>query len=248
MGNPISAKPRHLSGQFKTNFSILMRRFGRIFFFAIIGLILVWVLNTVFTRFFKLQEIKVIGDNVNIEVNPSKLENNLFFIDTLSLEKELKLNYPQIKTIRISKQFPSNLIIFVVLKRPVAVLKTDRRSVLIDPDGIIVGTKPSENSKLPNFLFDLPDVPDGTKLSDNTVQTALRLVSRLPDDLRSGNITIIEKAWLQLEIGKTSIFIDPNQPIDPAVTTLQTLLARFRMKGAMPTSIDLRFDKPVVIF
>jgi cell division septal protein FtsQ len=188
----------------------------------------------------------VIGSDVSIIVDKNKLGDNLVLLNTDALRKQLLGEYIQLDDISLSKRLPHSLILDIKFKKPVARIITDKRIAVIDKNGIVITGYREEFSHLPVLNFGVHDVPDGTVIDKPEVRTSLSFLEQLPSGIAIDEMTIQNGQTLQAKMGKTSIFIDLNTAINPAVSTLQTLLAGFRMKGTMPTSIDLRFDKPII--
>jgi hypothetical protein len=224
------------------------RRDRKIIISVVLILVLTGFSYILFTHLFRLTEIRVIGDNVRIEVDRQKLTDNLLLLDTAAIRKQLLADNIQIGDIQITKSYPHTLVIAITFKSPIARIRTDKRIALIDSGGIVIATDTHADGILPLIDFNVQDVPDGTRITNPDVAAALALVGGVPAGFAIDEVITAESGVLRAVSGKTSILFEPNTPIGPMLSTLQTLMTGFRMKGTVPASIDLRFDKPVVQF
>lgn len=197
--------------------------------------------------FFRIRQIEVIGHNVTVTVEEDILEKNLLFFPTSVLKKKLLSDNALLSDVLISKKLPHTLVIEPVIRRPIAQLVSGPRRVLLDKDGIIIGNVTGENS-LPVLLFETPSVPIGTKVIDKRVLTALEFLSQYDNVLDIRLIESYQDMSIVLKHEKMDIYITQNANISLTMATLQTLLTGFRIRGTLPTTVDLRFSKPVVTF
>jgi hypothetical protein len=189
----------------------------------------------------------VIGQNIKVAIDQKKMVGNLILLDSNEVKREILSANNQLENVVIRKSYPHTLVLEVIFKTPVAKLVTHKRNVTVDCHGVIIGLV-HNSEKLPSVQINIPDIPDGETISDTSVHSAISFLCHLPTNIRISQITKVDDQTLSAEMGKSSILFDPNSDIGGTVSTLQTLLARFRMKSDMPTRIDLRFDKPVVTY
>jgi cell division septal protein FtsQ len=227
------------------SFSIFIRKFGKISLTLLILFTITFILYTLFIQLFKLKEIQVFGENVNLQVNQQKLPENLIFLNTSVIEKQLANKYPQIDIIHLQKRYPHTLLITIRFKKAVAQILGGNQRFFVDANGIVLGI-PKPGDRLPVINIPISDISQGEEITDINILKCLKFIKNLPMEIQVKEITMPDTQTIRADIDKTSIIIDQSTPIGPAVTTLQRLITGFRMKGTMPVYIDLRFDKPII--
>lgn len=185
-------------------------------------------------KIFRIDTMFVVGDAASIALNERLLVKNLLFFPTEAFRASLLSNNPLLKDVRITKKFPDGLLIELVTRKPIAVVSRDGSLVPVDEDGSLV-----ENGEIEN----LPRV----FLEEPALGQALQFIAECAP-LAVSEITIHDSTSLRAAIGTTDIYFPQSGDIREKVTTLQTLFDQFRIKGTLPATIDLRFDKPVVTF
>jgi hypothetical protein len=124
---------------------------------------------------------------------------------------------------------------------------SDRRLVLVDRTGIVLSDGET-GGKLPRIILPTDPMRVGEKLKDTRVAVALAFIEGLGTFSPVTSMEWQEGWYFLAKVGKTDIFIPQDKPMSGLLATLQTLLAGFRIKGTLPTVVDLRFDKPIVKF
>ncbi|MBI3577717.1 FtsQ-type POTRA domain-containing protein [Candidatus Gottesmanbacteria bacterium] len=223
--------------------SVALRKFGRP---AILGIAVLLGSGAVFwlvTGAFALTTVEVVGDGVGIIIDQQKLPKNLLLLPTDKLEASLRYAYPLLASVRVTKRYPHTLVIATATRKPIVRIG----NFLLDKEGIVVDEKNSSEG-LP--LLDLPvaTMTVGSKLSDPAVVTALGLVAKINPAIAMERIAINDSTSLIAKSATTDILFTQDANAASIATTLQTLFDGFRIKGTLPTRIDLRFDKPVVTF
>jgi cell division septal protein FtsQ len=197
-------------------------------------------------QYFTLRKIDVIGDGIHIAIDQSKIEDNLLFIRPERMKSDIISNNNQIEDVTIRKRYPDTLVLSVVLRKAIARLTTTSRTVIIDSKGIVLGYARSGSYDLPLMAFGVADVQDGIQITETSVLSAIALLKDVSPTTPFSSLYLPDSSSIRAIYGKTSILFPLKSQYSTSATTLQTLIARFRMKGSMPTTIDLRFDKPVI--
>lgn len=202
-----------------------------------------WAVNTVFI----IRSIEVVGAGVGISVDPEKMPRNLLFFPVERVKNDLLRDYPTIAMITMKKKYPGTLIIMATLRVPKAIVSTGNSTYAIDKEGVVIEEYP-EKTLLPIIRIDAPPVPLGKRVTDPRVIAALSFLQETEGSIAITRITSAEGDTLQATDGVMNILFPQKSDIQAVARTLQTMLVGFRIKGALPASIDLRFDKPVVTF
>lgn len=208
-----------------------------------VSALLSWIVNTVFT----IRSIEVVGEGVHISVDPEKMPRNLLFFPVERVKNDLLRDYPTIASITIKKKYPGTLVVTATVRVPKAIVNALNDTYTIDKEGIVLESFP-EKVGLPLIWIDAPPVPLGKRVTDSRVTAALAILRETEGIIMLTRITSEEGDTLLATDGEMNIFFPQKSDIHAIVRTLQTMLVGFRIKGALPASIDLRFDKPVVIF
>jgi cell division septal protein FtsQ len=200
-----------------------------------------WGLNVAFT----LRQIEVVGDPVKLEVDKDRLAKNLVFLQTGKLEKELLDSYPLIGSVTFSKSFPSTLVVHVKLRQAYAYLLSDGHIYQLDREGIVIADF-DRGDGLPRMYYNVGIRSIGSKVTDPRVLGTLLFLTNLPEGIAIESLTEKDSASIQASMGHTNIFLPQKGDLKDKAGTLQTIVMGFRIKGTLPTVIDLRFDKPIV--
>ena len=197
-------------------------------------------------RLFQIKHILVSGDPAKVEVNAKQFVGNMIFFQSDAVIAEIKEENPLIKTIEIRKHFPSTLELVVYKRQPIARLQTNTALVGIDEEGVVTDMLGSDT--LPVILIDVPLVRMGAMMKDEAVKQSVTILVHASSYMHIQKIQKYESMSLQVKTQESNIFFTQKGDIRPILDTLQTLILGFRIKGTMPKTIDLRFDKPVVQF
>lgn len=202
-----------------------------------------WIVTTAFT----IRTVEVIGSEVEVSLDETKLTKNLLLFPSQKIRERLLHDNPLLRNVLIRKKYPHTLVIEPVKRRAIAVLATGDQSVILDSDGVVLPQREIQRS-LPTVIMSIGTVHIGQSVTDGGVMVSLRLLEGLGDSWHIVSITKQESGFLIAKYQESEIFF--TQEKDPVAlsATLQTLLTGFRIKGSLPKIIDLRFDKPIVTF
>lgn len=215
-------------------------------------IIVVLILSSLFSvaasSFFTIKNIVVVGDgSLTVEVDDDNIEHNLLFFPTEQTEKGLLDMNPQLARVSIRKQFPSTLVIDAESRSPIVRLTTGNgESFEVSRDAIVVHIGETTSSLIPVAIAVGP-LAVGQQIADERVLAAIEFISHTQGYLLTRRVSEIDTGGLWAETQETNIFFPQNKDLAGRLSTLQTLIAGFRIKGQMPTRIDLRFDKPIII-
>lgn len=215
---------------------------------TVVGILLVsallsWGVNTAFT----IRNVEVVGEGVRVSVDPEKMPRNLLFFPVERLKNELLRDYPLIAEMNITKKYPGTLVISATLRAPKALVGAENTLYAIDKEGVVLEEYP-EKMHLPKILIDTLPGPSGKRVTDTRILAALSFLLETEGSIAVTQITSGEGDTLQATDGVMNILFPQKSDIPAIVRTLQTMLVGFRIKGKLPSTIDLRFDKPVVTF
>ncbi len=202
-----------------------------------------WGIHTVFT----IRSVEVVGEGVRVSVDPEKMPRNLLFFPVARVKDELLRDYPLIADMRITKKYPGTLVVMATLRSPMALVGLGSNLYAIDKEGVVL-EEYSKKANIPQILIDVPPVLSGKRVTDTRIVAALSFLLETEGSIPITRITPGEGDTLLATDGVMNILFPQKSDMQAIVRTLQTMLVGFRIKGRLPTTLDLRFDKPVVTF
>lgn len=213
---------------------------------ATIGaLALAGILSGLVVRSLTIQQILVDAPGMSLELDRSQFGQNLFFLPSEKLKADLMAAYPLLESVRFEKKYPSTLIVHLTKKAAVAVLHSSGNYFAVDEEGSVVGVL-SDSGSFPLIDLDLGIWSMGSQIKDPRLITALQFMHLTHDFFPIRRISEHDSTSLTAEGEHTNIFIPQKGDIAGKATTLQVINEGFRIKGTLPTVIDLRFDKPII--
>lgn len=223
------------------------RKFGKIIVFIIIVIMLTAAMARLGYQFFSIQTIQVVGSNVRAVVDQQKIPKNLLFFPSDKFRSEILATNLLLSDVRFVKLYPHTLIIIPVPRVPFARVRSGDRLVFVDATGIVLG-EADNGSTLP--LLDVQNIAihTGEELTDNRISFLLQFVKQGSSLIPMSLITSVTDRQFLVKTDKTDIYITQDKSVSGTIATLQTLIEGFRIKGTLPSVVDLRFDKPVVKF
>jgi hypothetical protein len=223
------------------------RKFGKILLIVVLTVLLGWGLWHLGRWMFTIRSIEVVGENIEVRIDESKISKNLLFFPAESLRTQVLSDNQWLKDVRFEKRFPRTLRIVPILRDPMVIVQSSDRVVLVDRDGIVL-TEGDQGLLLPRIVFSGLHMRIGQKLTDERVQLVLTFIDATKEDVTFRRIVYEENAYFRAIAEKVNILIAQDKSVSETVSTLQMLFAGFRIKGTLPSVVDLRFDKPVVTF
>lgn len=217
------------------------------------------------------QEIK---KQVNISkqnfffINEKKIEENLKEKFLCIKNIEFKKSFPDKIELSLSEREPAALIIKIPdgMQQGLKSLDATSSSVvaelsiskflpeasestkfLVDSSGFIFRETAQEISRVPTLYLVYEDIGLGKNLTGDVIQKNVLLL----DSLNTSQI-VVEKVVIFgekiLVEGKPKLVFSKNYALDRQLTSLQLILKKAKMESKVINYIDLRFNKPTVIY
>jgi cell division septal protein FtsQ len=194
----------------------------------------------------RIEKILIEGEKVSFDIDESRITRNLLFFPTEKVRLELLRTYPLLKDIQIQKIYPSTLK-FVVTKRiGIARLVAKEQQYILDSDAFVIGTPDAETKTLPPLYFDMSAFSLGSRVDDERIRRAVHVLQLFPSEYAIIKISEADERSIWVKLQQSDIFFPQDGDITGYIHTLQTLFVGFKIKGALPSHIDLRFGKPIV--
>jgi hypothetical protein len=200
------------------------------------------------THLFALKTITVVGNNIQVQIDQKRFPKSLLFFPADKLRAEILSDNPILTDVRFQKNYPNTLVIIPTLRTAAALLVTADRRVLIDNRGIVLSDADTLPAGMPVLYKTVSGIHVGLQISDQGVQEALAVIAGDHPAISIETITIEDDGVVRAHTRNLDILFTQNADIPNTLTTLQTLMTGFRIKGTLPKVIDLRFDKPVITF
>lgn len=228
--------------------SVFGRKFGTLIILIAVTVFASVTAYWVIIKTCSISKIEVVGNGIQVIVDQKKVPKNLLFFPSDQIKKEILSNNPALADVEFRKNFPHTLIIKATLRTPVARFASANGQMLLLDRNAVVLTYGDQGLRLPVFRFAVGSVRIGEALNNQRLRFALSMLDGIA---RIDPVVSVEEQAdfsIIIKTEKTSIYITQDAQPDQTIATLQTLFGGFRIKGRLPTVVDLRFDKPVVHF
>lgn len=196
---------------------------------------------------FSIKKIEIIGSPVHLAFDTKIIGMNLFFFPSDSVRSMLLHDYPEIKFLSFEKKFPDTLRVHLDLRQATALIKTRQSTITVSDDGVILHLFSQVPKDIPTIEYDSSISAQMTTVTDLHILSALKFLKIT--EVTPNFLHIVTSAnSIEFTINSTNVIISSEKDIQETYHSLQSLLTGFRIQGRIPKLLDLRFDKPVVLF
>ncbi|MEK7533214.1 MAG: hypothetical protein AAB542_02160 [Patescibacteria group bacterium] len=202
-------------------------------------------LSLLVVRVFTIKDVVVDAPLMAIELDKSRFGKNLLFLPTEKLRADLLNNYSLLSEVRFEKQYPGTLVVHLIRRNTFAVLRSQGIVYALDERGLVLGGVGDE-AGYPVLEFRAGILAIGSEVTHPGVISGLAFLKRLGGSIPISRIFERDSLSIQAVSGHTNIFLPQIGDISGKADTLQTIVEGFRIKGALPTVIDLRHEKPII--
>lgn len=175
-------------------------------------------------------------------------DKNLFLLSASETIEDLKQSFIN-KSVLVQKVFPKTVEIFIEKRKPVVALMQEevgnRGFFLIDKDGVVVGF--TKDSQLPLIVVEYKeeDLSVGGTVREKIKKAADILY--LLYNAQSATQVQLKEDFLIADLPEGSqVYFPLDKEPQSLVGALQLIIARSRIEGNLPKSIDLRYSNPVL--
>lgn len=223
-----------------------VKRSGLLFLVILfVGLVCVLVGLGIRT-YFHLDNIEVIGTGALFSADAKKLSTNVLFFPTKALEDELRSTYPLFETVNVYKKYPHTIVVAYTLRDPWVYLNSADHTYGVDEHGVVLG----EYTPLythPVLFISIGALPIGVSITDTRVNATLSFLHELDSTLQVTSIKEYSKQAIEVHIDSTRVLLSvDDDDMAQKARALLFLINGFRIKGALPSRIDLRYNKPII--
>lgn len=205
------------------------------------------------------------------KITDLSLRKNIIFFPRQLVKAKILEDYSEIDYLKIKKKLPQTLLFELKSRKPVIALgielPIDQEATpsseikkpefsltgnfyLIDKKGVVV-RKGNQSQNLPLILIkNDPNLKVGDQLSQEEIKKVMEILLEIrmhllePKIAKVGSLRKIE-IWLKDE---TLVLMSAKKPIDSQLDSLQLIHSRAKIEGKQVKKIDLRFDKPVIVY
>lgn len=232
----------------KSKRATILRKFGKVVGYGFLFILFSGAVYWCGVRTFTIKNIVVVGKNIQVYVDEKRLPKTLVLFPSARLRTELLADNPILADLQFQKKYPHTLVIVPTLRTAVVSLSLTSRDVLVDESGIVLGDADASSPILPRLVVPLTAVHRGETIRDTRVVAGISFITGIRDILPVVSVSVENDRSLRAKTNTVDIIFSQEGDMRAILATLQTLLSGFRIKGTLPTSIDLRFNKPIIKF
>ena len=199
---------------------------------------------------FQIKTITIAGNSETVNTSVLSGQKNLLLLSPNKLKAELIVASPWIEDVEVKKQFPSTLILVIHERTPIAEYKDEAGRFFLDESGRLMPALSSKNINSVQVFCSIENKTAGQTITNELLQRGLLFIAAFKKNAGSEitKLTCVEEAkTIQLSLPDTTVLISPDSEPEETISSLQLLLKQFRIEGNRPETIDMRFEKPVLI-
>jgi len=176
---------------------------------------------------------------------------NIIFLSTQKLARQLEKKIPLLETVKIKKIFPDKILFEFRKRSAAAAIKVDgqKRFLIVDEDGFLL--EKVKKTNLPIILTDQSiGLSIGGRLDRDEVVWTIALLKNLKLKLLEPQVTkIVSPRRIELTLkGGPVVVFSSRKEAEIQLDSLQFIFSRAKIEGKRISKIDLRFDKPVAVY
>lgn len=196
---------------------------------------------------FEVRRVIVISYDTNLKDLDMLAGQNLLFMDTERLEKNLLEKNMVLKKIRLDKRYINTIIVQTDMRIPLVHVVSGNVSGDVDSNGIY--TLDALNNNLPTVQAGgIPIYKD--QKADWRIQKSVDMIV----DLNKAGLTVRkieinnnENYFTAYMKDDSIVMVSFTADVPSVAASLQVIISRFRIEGKFVSKVDFRFDKPIVV-
>lgn len=169
----------------------------------------------------------------------------IYLINAKKTEEKIKKEHACVESLTVSKSYPSKITIEV--KTTGAVAKIEGTSFGLTESGQIVAIG---TTSLPTiFSSKLQATSSGQQVTDGDILLAAKVASALTkSDFATASIRIVDDGIAVYGVENILALFARDKDIQKQADSLQQVMARAKIDASKISKIDLRFDKPIIVY
>lgn len=235
----------------KLSTKLFSRNFVKVFFLSL----LILALLLFFQEIYHIKNIQIEADQNQNVLGWKKYKNQIsLFLNSNQITKELEEKNPGLKIKQVKIALPNTLVINVIQNKGAADIKASRGLLTIDKNAKIIKKSENNESNLPVITyyqkFDYLTSEVGSKLDFNDLIFTLQILDAIENfGYQINSIDIQGPTMIVLNLSnQKKIVVSSQDSVSDLQNKLNVILKQLRIRGTDFSQLDLRFNKPVVIF
>lgn len=204
--------------------------------------------------FFRVTEIEVRGLSQDMAIKGigTYKNKNLFFLSGRDIEEKIRMENPYVKEVAVKRVFPHTLYISLTLASPIAVFNGGNGYFYLSEEGRILYKKRKMDESFPMIRYyqkiDYYSKNSGDAISFKDVLCSLFFLKSSQDmGLKIDSIDIDGLHMIVLHLRDKNIFFTTEKDQGQQAYELEKIVHQFKIEGKEFKSIDMRFDRPIVV-
>jgi hypothetical protein len=178
---------------------------------------------------------------------------SMIFTTEKEIEQQILTENPRIKSVTVEKIFPQTIYIKITKNDLLTVLKSGNGYFYLDETGKIIEKTKELKKNLPVItyyqMFDYYSYSAGDLITYQDFLASLQILKTLLDlGIQIDTIDISSLSMILLQVGNKQIIFTTEKDIKTQLYEVEKIVQRFKIEGKEFQSLDVRFDKPVVIY
>lgn len=191
---------------------------------------------------------------------------SILVLDVGGVVSKIKEQFLVVKDLKITKRLPDTVEVEVIFREPLAVVEkaveregeeegqiiVETQSFVVDQEGLVYA-EARNDEELPRVDLGGQNIRLGDQLSGTAIRTYLDILNLLKEAqivtdwirLASERTSLADTIELQIKDGPF-VLLSSQKDASSEISSLQTILKHYKIKGAGLKKVDLRFEKPVV--
>jgi len=203
----------------------------------------------------KVRKILIEGyeDKIILRGLSSYYEKNILFVSSKNLVKNLLEENPHLRSIRVQKVFPNLLKLSIETQPIIASLEMNDGYGYLSNEGKIIKKGRQKNTSLPLIRYyqklSYTAYNAGDEISYIDIVSSLYFLQKLKQlGLQTDTIDISGPDMLLFNLGAKKIYFSSVRSKETQNYELEQIVRQFKIGGIDFKTLDLRFDKPVIVF
>lgn len=206
------------------------------------------------SKIYKIQTIEIEGlDKKESLAGINELKNiNIFLLDSDKTKEAIVKNNPIIKEMVLYKKYPNKIELIVVKNQVVALFKANSGYFYLSENARIINKKKelTDNYPIINYYqkIDYASTGLGSKLTNKDITFSLDGLLKCRNlGLEIISIDIMSLNMIGFNLKGKKILFSLDKDKASQFYELETIIKQFRAEGKDFSTLDLRFEKPVMV-
>lgn len=215
------------------------------------GLLILGLLLSIF-YYFRVEHIVVEGTK---QLSSLHMYDNksLFFINPINMQQQIIKNNPTIQEARVRIEYPQTLHISVIESAPVAKLVLQDGTILLSQTGKILAKQSESSDKLVAIIHYQPLYNRNFKVGQvidmkEVVDAAFFIEEFHKLNMPVSNVDIRNESMIVLSSEGREVLVSATKDVQLQAAQLRVVIEQFRAKALSFSRLDLRFEKPIVVY